>query len=79
MIWNVILHRLLLFKRKNVDWVSRLLPLAFTAFFCFVSYAIFTSLIDGLRDDSDEVKAEALAKKAEALAEEAENDQKRQL
>ena len=41
-------HRLLLFWRRNVDWVSRLMPLAFTAFFCFVSYSIFTSLLAGL-------------------------------
>lgn len=52
-IGNVIQHRVLLFRRRNVDWVSRLMPLAFTAFFCFVSYAIFKSLLDGLIDEDE--------------------------
>jgi len=30
-----------------------LMPLAFTAFFCFVSYAIFKSLLDGLIDEDE--------------------------
>ena len=29
------------------------MPLAFTAFFCFVSYAIFKSLLDGLIDEEE--------------------------
>ena len=38
-------HRLKLFSRESVDIASRLMPILFTCFMCFIIYSITKSLV----------------------------------